>query len=97
MPKKSRIIIGKAVTKAIPTPAGGVRLETFIPWRLIKRNVKREIITPLDAPGEFRVEAGIEKRERKAAEESPLVRALGLAYFWQGLMERTTHLSRDIL
>ncbi|CAK0770360.1 Bacteriophage-related protein [Gammaproteobacteria bacterium] len=87
MPKKSRVIIGKAVTKATPNPAGGVRLETFIPWKLIKRNVKREIITPLDAPGEFRVEAGIEMRERKAAEESPLVRALGLAYHWQGLME----------
>ncbi|CAK0751671.1 hypothetical protein CCP4SC76_2280009 [Gammaproteobacteria bacterium] len=87
MPKKSRVIIGKAVTKAIPTPAGGVRLETFIPWRLVQRNVKREIITPLDAPGEFRVEAGNERRERKAAEETPLVRALGLAYFWRGLME----------
>ncbi|CAK0765030.1 hypothetical protein CCP4SC76_4250012 [Gammaproteobacteria bacterium] len=36
--------------------------------------MKREIITPLDAPEQFKVEAGIEKRERKAAEESPLVR-----------------------
>ncbi len=35
----------------------------------------------------FRVEAGDERRERKVAEESPLVRALGLAYHWRGLME----------
>ncbi|CAK0755686.1 hypothetical protein CCP4SC76_2680001 [Gammaproteobacteria bacterium] len=62
-------------------------METFIPWRLIKRNVRREIITPLDAPEQFRIEAGIERRELKAAEETPLVRALGLAYFWRGLME----------
>ncbi|CAK0764493.1 Bacteriophage-related protein [Gammaproteobacteria bacterium] len=87
MPKKSRVIIGKAITRAIPDPAGGIKLETFIPWRLVRRNVKREIITPLDAPEQFRVEAGIERRERKAAEETPLVRALGLAYFWRGLME----------
>ncbi|CAK0756529.1 Bacteriophage-related protein [Gammaproteobacteria bacterium] len=87
MPKKSRVIIGKAVTKAIPTPAGGVRLETFIPWKLVRRNVRREIITPLDAPEKFKVEAGIERRERKAAKDSPLVRALGLAFFWQGLIE----------
>ncbi|CAK0770471.1 hypothetical protein CCP4SC76_5320001 [Gammaproteobacteria bacterium] len=49
--------------------------------------MKKEIITPIDAPGEFRVEAGDEQRERKAAEESPLVRALGLAYFWLRLLE----------
>ena len=72
MPKKSRVIIGKTVTKAIPNPAGGVRLETFIPWRLIKRNVRREIITPLDAPEQFRIEAGDERKERKAMEECAL-------------------------
>ncbi|CAK0767878.1 hypothetical protein CCP4SC76_4910002 [Gammaproteobacteria bacterium] len=57
------------------------------PWQLIKRSVQHEIITPLDAPEQFRVEAGIERRDLKAAEESPLVRALGLAFFWQGLIE----------
>ena len=29
----------------------------------------------------------IERQERKAAEDSPLVRALGLAYHWQGLLD----------
>jgi hypothetical protein len=28
---------GRPVTHEIPTPAGGVRLETFIPWRLVQR------------------------------------------------------------
>jgi hypothetical protein len=27
---------GRPVTHEIPTPAGGVRLETFIPWRLVQ-------------------------------------------------------------
>jgi hypothetical protein len=31
---------GRPVTHEIPTPAGGVRLETFIPWRLVQRGVK---------------------------------------------------------
>ncbi|CAK0762852.1 hypothetical protein CCP4SC76_3810006 [Gammaproteobacteria bacterium] len=83
MPKKNRFVLGEPVTTALPSPAGGVKLQTFVPWRLIKRGVKKEIITPLDAPGEFRVEAAEERQTRKAAEENPLVRALGLAFFWQ--------------
>jgi hypothetical protein len=31
---------GRPVTHEIPTPAGGVRLETFVPWRLVKRGVQ---------------------------------------------------------
>ncbi|CAK0759126.1 hypothetical protein CCP4SC76_300003 [Gammaproteobacteria bacterium] len=49
--------------------------------------MRKEIITPLGAPEQFRVEAAIDRQERKAAEDSPLVRALGLAYFWMGLLE----------
>lgn len=40
-----------------------MQLETFIPWTLVKRRVRREIITPLDAPVEFREEAAVEHRE----------------------------------
>ena len=87
MPKKNQIILGKPVVTQLPDPAGGVKMQTFIPWRLIKQTVKKEIITPLDAPGSFRMEAMMERQERKAAEESPLVRALGLVYFWMGLLD----------
>jgi hypothetical protein len=37
-------------------------LETFIPWTLVKRGVKRPVITPLDAPEEFRDEAAAERQ-----------------------------------
>lgn len=31
---------GEAVTFQIPNPAGGVKMETFIPWTLVKRGVR---------------------------------------------------------
>ena len=72
MPKKNQIILGKPVVTQLPDPAGGVKMQTFIPWRLVKRTVKKEIITPLDAPESFRMEAVMERQERKAAEECAL-------------------------
>lgn len=40
---------GEPVSRAFP--AGGVELGTFIPWTLLKRGgVKKEIVTPIDAP-----------------------------------------------
>lgn len=44
---------GDPVTHQLPNPAGGVRLETFVPWTLVKRGFKKQVITPLDAPQEF--------------------------------------------
>jgi len=72
MPRKNQIVLGKPVFTHLPDPAGGVKMQTFIPWRLVKRTVKKEIITPIDAPEQFREEAGDEQRERKAAEECAL-------------------------
>ena len=72
MPRKNQIVLGKPVLTHLPDPAGGVKMQTFIPWRLVKRTVKKEIITPIDAPEQFREEAGDEQRERKAAEECAL-------------------------
>ena len=68
------------VTIAIPLPAGGVKLTTFIPWTLVKRGMKKEIITPLDVPEAFREEA-------EAEQPSPLLHALGLAYYWRHLLD----------
>ena len=39
-------ITGEPVTHRLPTPAGGVRLETFVPWTLVKRGAKKAVITP---------------------------------------------------
>ena len=88
MPRRGQgRITGQPVTTEIPLPAGGVKLTTFIPWTLVKRGMKKEIITPLDAPEAFREEAEAERQAKKAEQHSPLVRALGLAHYWQSLIE----------
>ena len=78
---------GDPVTYQTPLPAGGVQLETFVPWALVKRGCKREIVTPLDAPQEFLREAERDREVRAAAEDTALMRALGLAHHWQRLLE----------
>ncbi len=62
-------------------------METFIPWTLVKRGVRREIITPVDAPEVFREEVSRQRQDRQAAEDSALTKALGLAHYWQRLLE----------
>ena len=78
---------GRPITHELPTPAGGVRLETFVPWTLVKRGLKKQVITPLDAPQEFLDEALRERQVREMAQDTPLLRALGLAHHWQRLLD----------
>lgn len=78
---------GDPVTYQLPNPAGGVRLETFVPWTLVKRGIKKQVITPFDAPQQFLSEATREREARAAAQGTPLLRALGLAYHWQRLLD----------
>lgn len=88
MSKKHRgHIKGDPVTYQAPLPAGGVQLETFIPWTLVKRGCKKQVVTPLDAPQEFLPEARQERDARSAAQDTALMRALGLAYHWQRLLD----------
>ncbi|MCC7006380.1 MAG: hypothetical protein IT497_07030 [Ottowia sp.] len=88
MPKKNEIVVtGPAVTYKIPSPAGEVKLETFVPYTLIKRGVKREIITPFDAPEQFQQEAVAAREKRKESKDTALVKALGLAHYWQSLLD----------
>ena len=88
MAKKDKgLLTGDPITYQTPSPAGGVQIETFIPWTLVKRGVKRQVITPIDAPEQFQVEATVERQERKAAQDTPLIRALGLAHHWQRLLD----------
>jgi hypothetical protein len=75
------------VTYQAPLPAGGVQLETFLPWTLVKRGFKKQVITPLDAPQEFLDEARRERLMREADQDTPLMRALGLAHHWQRLLD----------
>ncbi len=82
---------GRPITHELPTPAGGVRLETFVPWTLVRRGLKKRVITPLDAPQEFLAEAKQERAAQAAAQaaaqDSALIRALGLAHHWQRLLD----------
>ncbi len=80
-------ILGEPVTRSLPAPAGGVQLETFVPWTLVKRGSKKQVVTPLDASQEFVAEARREIRGRDAARDTPLIRALGLAHYWQRLLD----------
>ena len=78
---------GEPVTYQTPLPAGGVQIETFLPWTLVRRGLKKQVITPLDAPQAFSEEAHQERLAREAAQDSALMRALGLAYHWQRLLD----------
>lgn len=78
---------GDPVTYQTPLPAGGVQLETFLPWTLVRRGLKKQVITPLDAPQEFLDETRRERLVREADEDSPLMRAFGLACHWQRLLD----------
>ena len=57
--------------------------------------MKKRVITPLDAPQEFLAEAKQERAAQAAAQDSALMRALGLAHHWQRLLdeERVTSLT----
>ena len=74
---KSFPLAGRTAASGKPLGrAGGVQMETFIPWTLVKRGIRREIITPLDAPQAFTVEAAAERTKRKAA------------HYWQRLLDK---------
>jgi len=78
MPRKGQgRIMGRPRTNEIPQPAGGVRIETFVPWTLVKRGAKKKVVTPSGATEGFRVKAA---QPWDAEMEAPALRALGLAH-----------------
>jgi hypothetical protein len=52
-----------------------------------KRGLKKQVITPLDAPQAFLAEARQGRTAQETARDSALVRALGLAHHWQRLLD----------
>ena len=78
---------GSPVTYQTPLPAGGVQMETFLPWTLVRRSLKKQVITPLDAPQEFLDEATRERETQAVSQDTALIRALGLAHHWQRLLD----------
>lgn len=49
--------------------------------------MNKRVITPLDAPQEFLAEAKQERAVQAAAQDTALMRALGLAHHWQRLLD----------
>eukprot|EP01041_Mallomonas_annulata_P041633 gene41633-biopygen33182 len=91
---------GDPVTYQTLLPAGGVQMETFLPWTLVRRGLKKQVITPLDAPQEFLDEARRERLVREMAQDTPLMRALGLAHHWQRhvrLQQGHAHFAQHVL
>ncbi|TCS99159.1 hypothetical protein EDC36_103223 [Tepidimonas ignava] len=79
-------IEGAPVTQKLPTPAGGVKLETFVPWRLVQRGIRRAVIAPPGAPKGVEVHSTWAGPARTEAKDTALIRALGLAHHWQRLL-----------
>lgn len=77
---------GAPVTQKLPTPAGGVKLETFVPWRLVQRGIRRVVIAPPGAPKGVEVHSTWTCPARTEAKDTALMRALGLAHHWQRLL-----------
>ncbi|GAB4113066.1 MAG: hypothetical protein Fur0019_19430 [Tibeticola sp.] len=79
-------IEGAPVTQKLPTPAGGVKLETFVPWRLVQRGTRRAVISPPGALKAVEVHSTWASPARTEAKDTALMRALGLAHHWQRLL-----------
>ncbi len=84
-------VLGDAITQTLPLPAGGVKLETFIPWTLVKRGIEARVVPPPGATVAF-TRKDAQSRDDGAghggnAPVLPLVRALGLAHYWQRLLD----------
>lgn len=79
--------VGNATTCALPAPAGGVRLETFVPWELARPGVRRQVVTPEGAALELARPASKGKDVKPDAQDTPLLRALGLAHHWRRLLD----------
>ncbi|HXG29092.1 MAG TPA: hypothetical protein VNJ47_09640 [Nevskiales bacterium] len=76
-------IEGSPVTQRLPTPAGGVKLETFVPWSLVQRGARRAVIPP--PGGQTPVQVHPTWAAAAPAKEPP-DSALGLAHHWQRLL-----------
>lgn len=78
---------GAATTYQTPCPAGGVKMETFVPWKFVRRGIKRQVIPPTDAPA-FQSGQSTERAPTlPPVKDSALLRAIGLAHYWQLLID----------
>lgn len=77
---------GAPVTRKLPAPAGGVKLETFVPWRLVPRGLKRAVITPPGSAKAVEAHSSWAEPAHAVPTDTALLRSLGLAHHWQRLL-----------
>lgn len=70
--------------RTLPLPAGGVKLVTFLPLQWGQRGCRKEVIPPANAPQPV---MNAVPQQRQQQEVTPLHRALGLAHYWQRLLD----------
>ena len=63
-----------------------MKLETFVPWRLVQRGTRRAVIAPPGVPKAVEVRSTWAGPARTEAKDTALMRALGLAHHWQRLL-----------
>lgn len=88
MPKKGKgAMTGAAMTYQTPSPAGGVKMETFVPWKFVRRGIKRQVIKPNELPAPQPAPATNQPSALPPIKDSALLRAIGLAHYWQKLLD----------
>lgn len=60
-----------AKSAALPASGSSVRIETLIPWSLVKRGVRRQVITPIETRAEFREEVQRDAQQPTLEKDSP--------------------------
>ena len=87
MPKKGKgAMTGAAMTFQMPSPAGGVKMETFVPWTFVRRGIKRQVNLPTDTPAPLPRQSAPQASALPPIRDSALLRAIGLAHYWQKLL-----------
>lgn len=80
-------VTGEVTTLQTPCPAGGVKMETFIPWKFVRRGIKRQVLLPTDAPASQSGTSIKQASMLPPIKDSALLRSIGLAHYWQMLLD----------
>jgi hypothetical protein len=78
---------GDPAKDPLPVPAGSVQLETFLPWTVARRKLRKAILPPPGAEQAFVIQPWREAEQQDPKTDTPLMRALGLAHHWQRLLD----------
>ena len=85
---KYEISVGRRLQAGLTAkPAGGVQMSSFVPMQMILRRSRSEIIAPNGIKQGCSPNLPVKAVKKIDRSITPLVRMLGLAHYWQQLME----------